>query len=134
MLSNIMLIHSKDEIKPIFTKLIVAFISIVSLDYMWFKSNDSYNLNIKNFNYFSAIIAWLLLSLALTIHSPLTWKDAALFGLYIGLIIYGIYNSTNYAIMDGRWPLKIALLDTIWGMTLCTLVSVLLYFIFRRSY
>ena len=133
MLSNIMLIQNKDEIKPVLIKWIVAFISIISLDYMWFKFNNSYNLNIKNFNYFSAIIAWLLLSLALTIHSPLTWKDAAIYGLYIGLIIYGIYNSTNYAIMDGKWPLKIALLDTIWGMTLCTIVSVLLFFIFKRD-
>ena len=133
MLSNIMLIQNKDEIKPVLIKWIVAFISIISLDYMWFKFNNSYNLNINNFNYFSAIIAWLLLSLALTIHSPLTWKDAAIYGLYIGLIIYGIYNSTNYAIMDGKWPLKIALLDTIWGMTLCTIVSVLLFFIFKRD-
>ena len=30
---------------------------LLSLDYMWFKVNNSYNLNIKNFNYFAAIIS-----------------------------------------------------------------------------
>ena len=91
---------------------------------------NMYDLKIKNFNYIAAIIAWLLISFAISIHSPITLKDSAIYGAYIGLIIYGVYNSTNYAIMD-TWPLKVSLLDTMWGITVCSIVSSLLYLCFR---
>lgn len=130
MRSDIVLIYNKDDLKSIITKWSIAFILLVLLDYVWFKFMNMYDLKIKNFNYIAAIIAWLLISFAISIHSPITLKDSAIYGAYIGLIIYGVYNSTNYAIMD-TWPLKVSLLDTMWGITVCSIVSSLLYLCFR---
>lgn len=38
----------------------------------------------------------------------------------LGLVIYGIYNATNYATLKG-YAVKTALLDTLWGVTVYTL-------------
>jgi uncharacterized membrane protein len=132
MLSNIVLIYNRDELKTILTKWTVAFVTLMLLDYIWLKFMNMYDMKITKINYLAAIISWLLVSFAITIHSPLTLKDSAIYGAYIGFIIYGVYNSTNYAIMDG-WPIKIALLDTMWGVTVCSIVSVVLFFLFKKS-
>jgi len=33
---------------------------------------------------------------------------------YLGVVIYGVYNSTAYALID-NWSKEIAIMDTIWG-------------------
>ncbi len=43
-------------------------------------------------------------------------------GLILGIVIYGTYDFTNYAILE-NWPLKITLIDFVWGMVLCSLSS-----------
>jgi uncharacterized membrane protein len=48
---------------------------------------------------------------------------AAAWGALFGAVTYGIYDFTNFATLS-QWPLKITLLDFIWGTILCCLVSV----------
>lgn len=48
--------------------------------------------------------------------------DATLFGI----IIYGVYESTNYATLK-NWTLKILLIDTLWGGVLMGLTTYLTY-------
>ena len=43
-------------------------------------------------------------------------------GIVFGLVTYGIYDFTNYSIL-ANWPLKITLIDFMWGMVLCGLSS-----------
>lgn len=47
---------------------------------------------------------------------------ALLWGAVFGAITYGIYDFTNYAII-ANWPLKITIIDFIWGMVLCGTTS-----------
>ena len=47
-----------------------------------------------------------------------SWKDAFLFGL----IIYGVYETTNYTLFY-NWPLSSVLLDTLWGGTVFALTT-----------
>lgn len=48
----------------------------------------------------------------------------ALFGgAVLGIVTYGIYDFTNYSILN-NWPLKITIIDFIWGTVLCSLSSV----------
>jgi len=54
-------------------------------------------------------------------------------GIMLGLVTYGIYDFTNYAIL-ANWPWKITLIDCIWGMTLCGLTSVFATFIQNRLF
>lgn len=39
----------------------------------------------------------------------------------LGLLVYGVYNFTNLALFE-KYSLKIAMLDTLWGGILFTLV------------
>ena len=48
--------------------------------------------------------------------------DAFLFGL----VVYGVYETTNYATFN-KWPSFMILLDTVWGGTLMALTTWLTY-------
>ena len=52
--------------------------------------------------------------------------SAALFGF----ITYATYDLTNLATLK-NWPVKITIIDLIWGTTLSTLVSYVTYIIYR---
>jgi uncharacterized membrane protein len=43
-----------------------------------------------------------------------------------GLVIYGVYDATNYALLN-KWDGKLALLDTLWGGILFGLTTWLVY-------
>lgn len=45
---------------------------------------------------------------------PAGWLEAVLRGAVIGLAAYGAYDLTNLAIVRD-WPLKISLIDWVWG-------------------
>jgi uncharacterized membrane protein len=47
-----------------------------------------------------------------------SWKDAALKGALTGALLYGFYDLTNYATLNG-WTLQMSVTDTLWGTTLC---------------
>ena len=40
----------------------------------------------------------------------------------LGLLVYGVYETTTLALLK-RWPVKVAVLDTLWGATLFTLTT-----------
>jgi len=46
-----------------------------------------------------------------------TWVDAFL----LGFVLYGMYEMTNYALFE-KWKMKTAIIDTLWGGVLFTLV------------
>jgi len=43
-----------------------------------------------------------------------------------GLVIYGVYDSTNYATLK-KWSVELALMDTLWGASLMALTTHLTY-------
>ena len=51
-------------------------------------------------------------------------EEAFLFGL----VVYGVYDATNYATLK-KWSPYLAIMDTIWGGTLFALTTQLTYFI-----
>ena len=56
---------------------------------------------------------------------------ALYWGALLGFVTYGIYDFTNYSIL-ANWPLKITIIDFIWGMVLCGLSSLSATFIQDR--
>lgn len=64
-----------------------------------------------------------------TTHNPfmLAVKHAGL----VGLIIYGIYNATNYATLK-RYSSSVSFIDTIWGITVYTM-SVFLTLLLEKA-
>ena len=47
--------------------------------------------------------------------SPL---DALALGAVLGLVIYGVYDFTNYATLRD-WPLTLVFVDVAWGAVIC---------------
>jgi uncharacterized membrane protein len=51
---------------------------------------------------------------------------AILLGALFGLVTYAAYDLTNLATLEG-FPLKVAVVDLIWGMVLCSSISAITY-------
>lgn len=58
---------------------------------------------------------------------------ALLLGAFFGLVTYAAYDLTSLAVMEG-FPLKIALVDLLWGAVLCTSVSAITYSVWVRAF
>ncbi|HEU5281968.1 MAG TPA: DUF2177 family protein [Gammaproteobacteria bacterium] len=58
------------------------------------------------------------------------YHHALFWGGLFGAIIYGVYDFTNYSIL-ANWPLKITLIDFVWGIFLCGTTTAFALFIQR---
>ena len=56
------------------------------------------------------------------------WWEAMLKGAGFGLVTYATYDLTNMATLK-KWPIKVTIIDLIWGTFLSTSTSVLVFFI-----
>lgn len=50
--------------------------------------------------------------------------QAFAWGALYGLILYGVYDFTNYSLV-AQWPLRLTLVDLLWGGTVCGLATVI---------
>lgn len=57
-----------------------------------------------------------------------SFTHTLLYGAAVGLAIYGIYEFTNYAVLEG-WSVRIVLVDIIWGTFLFALLSGIAHYI-----
>ena len=118
---------------------LIALATYLLLDGIWLPLTNKpiYNPVIKAINggdravrWIGGLVAWKLLALIICIyglwhrHGP---KEALLGGLLIGLVTYGVFNGTNYAIFPG-WTAKVSIYDTLWGMSASALVSLVVYY------
>ena len=60
-----------------------------------------------------------------------SWKLALGYGALLGLVTYATYDLTNLATLKG-FPLKVVIVDLIWGMVLTASVAALTYLIVSR--
>ena len=56
---------------------------------------------------------------------------AVALGALLGLVTYAAYDLTNLATLEG-FPLKVALVDLVWGTVLCATVSVVTFVVSER--
>jgi len=59
-----------------------------------------------------------------------SWTYALLVGMLFGFITYATYDLTNLATLE-NWPIKITIIDLIWGTSLGGLVSTITFFILK---
>ena len=45
---------------------------------------------------------------------------------FLGIVIYGVYETTNFTLLN-KWPLNIAIIDTLWGGILFALTTYITY-------
>jgi len=57
-------------------------------------------------------------------HTPQVYA-LFLWGALYGLVLYGVYDLTNYAVVKG-WPLTITVVDMLWGAFACAMATLLM--------
>lgn len=60
-----------------------------------------------------------------------SWSYALFSGILYGLITYATYTLTNLANLE-NWPLKVTIIDLLWGMVLGGAASTISFFILNR--
>lgn len=79
----------------------------------------------------AAILVYLLIPGGLVLFvRPLVGDSAPLWqalawGALFGLVLYGVYDLTNLAVLD-KWTMRMTVADIVWGCTLCGLLSVVM--------
>ena len=119
--------------KDIITVLVSAIV-LVGVDFFYLSSTSKFFNNIvKNiqgkeiqFKMLGAVICYVFLVLGLNyfvlLDKKLGKKEKIFKAFMLGLIIYGVFESTNLAIFT-NWTLDALLLDTLWGSILFSITT-----------
>lgn len=126
--------------KLLLSYLLTAVVFFV-IDMLWlgYVAKDFYGKHLVNFlanevNWGAAIVFYLLfiVGIFLFVILPAIEKDsyahAIIYGALFGFFTYATYDLTNLATLN-NWPMKVVVVDIIWGMVLTGAVSVSGYFI-----
>jgi uncharacterized membrane protein len=112
---------------------------IIDLIWLGVVAKGFYQKNLKyilspNVNWTAAIIFYLMYIAGILIFAVLpgvakdSVRHAMLWGALFGFFTYATYDLTNLALLKD-WPLNIVVVDILWGMVLCTVVSTLSFYI-----
>ena len=133
MKTRLIFFDSFENSKDGFIRGFIVFISLIFFYLIWFKIVDySSVINRKKINIYSAIIIWVLLSSALAVQIPSNYKEALTYSALVGLSIFGVFNTVNYTI-NKNWPIKIAILDTLWGIINCSIAGSILWVLYWKK-
>lgn len=115
---------------------VIAFIVFIIIDIIWlglvakklYAKHLGY-IMAEKVNFLAAIIFYVVFIIGLVyfaVMSVSVWWMALLNGALLGFIAYATYDLTNLATLKG-WPLKITIIDLVWGTSLGAVVSVLTF-------
>ena len=117
----------------------VALISFLVIDLVWlgvvarsFYQTQMGHLMRANVNWIAAIAFYLVFILGIIVFvvgpaiERQSLSHACILGALFGLVTYAAYDLTNLATLDG-FPLKVALVDLVWGAVLCATVSAMTF-------
>ena len=76
-------------------------------------------------NLYGAILAYILLILGIS-YFIIIPKKSPIEAMILGLVIYGVYEGTNYGILK-NWKMSTVIIDTLWGSVLFGLTTYLTY-------
>ncbi len=121
---------------------LMAGISIITLDFIWlnYLAKNIYTQQIGKFfsytkdnqlivNYPAAVGVYILLIVGImffVLPKANNSLQALLYGGLFGGIVYGVYDFTNLAIIQG-WPVPISFIDMAWGSTVCAATSLITF-------
>jgi uncharacterized membrane protein len=117
----------------------VAFATFIVVDLLWlgviargFYQAQLGHLMKSNVNWAAAIAFYLVFvaGIVLLVVWPALERQSfvqlLLLGALFGLVTYAAYDLTNLATLEG-FPVTVAVVDLLWGMVLCTTVSIVTY-------
>lgn len=123
-------------------QIVIGFFSIILLDILWLYFTDDiyvaayeplkaeFNSTLTPNLVIASLTMYLLGSLAITffvlphIDRHTDYTISFFWGGFLGLIIVGVYNLTNYVIF-AEWPLRIAVMDICWGFLVFGLSTII---------
>lgn len=111
---------------------LIAFISLILFDIIWFSISKKLYPIQKPKHIYLLLIKYLLLCSAIAVQQPKSYKEAIVWSFLVGLVVYGVYNSTNIVIIP-EWTIGISIIDTISGITNCCIAGTILYFIYWNN-
>jgi uncharacterized membrane protein len=116
---------------------LATLIVFVAADFIWLgRMGDSFyrpamgGMALDGFRLGPAVVFYLLFAFGVVhfaVSPALDWRQAAMNGLLLGLISYGVYDLTNQATLKS-WPLALTLVDMAWGAFLTGLAATAGYF------
>jgi uncharacterized membrane protein len=77
------------------------------------------------FNFIGAILCYILLIYGLN-YFIINQKKTAMDAFILGVVIYGVYETTNYTLFN-KWRMTAVILDTLWGGSLFALTTMILH-------
>ena len=109
--------------------LLISAITLITLDFIYFNViKGFFNKQIQSvqgspikINFLGAALTYIFLISGLNyfiIKSHKSVNDA----FFFGLVIYGVYETTNYALLN-NWSILTVIIDTLWGGTLFALTT-----------
>ncbi len=116
---------------PVFFAIDILWIGFIARD---FYKNQIGFLMKPDVNWTAAIIFYLLFLLGLVVFviapsvEKKEWTRALWMGAFFGLITYATYDLTNLATLKD-WPVKMVVVDMLWGTVLSANVATATYFI-----
>ena len=78
-----------------------------------------------NINWIGVILCYLCL-VFLLYYFILSQKKSIMEAFLLGMAVYGVYESTNYATLK-NWPLYLVMIDTLWGGLLFAMTTFIYY-------
>lgn len=122
----------------LFLPYIIALVIFLVIDFFWLRyaAKTMYDNQIgfllrEKFNLTAAFVFYIffIAGLAFFVIAPASsWQYALFAGMFFGAVTYGTYDITNLATLKD-WPLKLTIIDIVWGSLLCGITSFLTYLI-----
>ena len=111
----------------------IAAIAMISIDYLYLNIiKDYFQWQIRTIqgspmkiNIWGAVVCYILLVVGIY-YFILREKRSYLDAFILGLVIYGVFETTNYALFN-NWALSTVFIDTIWGGILFALTTYVVY-------
>lgn len=79
-----------------------------------------------------AILFYILLTLGFMVFVyPKIWQtreNALLYGFLFGIVVYGFFSLTNYALLE-KWDLNITIMDTLWGGIFIAIAAIFMHYL-----
>jgi len=113
--------------------LLISGIAMLGLDFIYLSTFSNFFNNLVRsiqgtpikFNPVGAVLCYILLIFGLN-YFIIDPKKPLADAFLLGLVIYGVYETTNYTILQ-KWNAKAVALDTLWGGVLMTLTTKITY-------
>tara|TARA_B100000482_G_scaffold192459_1_gene180861 strand:- start:5019 stop:5471 length:453 start_codon:yes stop_codon:yes gene_type:complete len=100
---------------------------LIIFDFLWFSFSLKRIYPKLDTDIRYAVFSWILIGLAVSAGKYTSVQEAIVYGSSLGLLIYGVFNSTEAALRkDWRNP-QIYISDTLWGIFICSLMSCICY-------